>query len=203
MSWHEWRQVNEAGVGNNEARLSDLLGRRCAAFLVDYILLLLVPTATLVLGVWIRRHWPLVRAPQLIALPGFIGVATAVLYRAVFAKMTVAGVVVPLSILGYIAGMAIVFHNWIHIYTRGGQSLGKYLFGLRVRARDGGSIGFGMAVRRHIIGYPLMILGLGLLRIVRDPRQPGWHDLIAGTIIEGDEESGGANGSATTVVEAQ
>ena len=180
--------VKDVEVAGNESEMSELLRKRCAAFLVDYILMLLVPTATLVLGVWIRRHWPLARVPQLLATPGFVAMAAAALLSTLASRLTVSMVVTPLSILGYLVTAGVIFWNWVEVYVRGWQSLGKQFFGLRIRSLNGGPISHVAALKRHLLGYPLMLLGFGVLKIVRDPRSQGWHDQLAGTMVESNPQ---------------
>ncbi len=131
------------------------LGLRCGAFLLDYILTLLIPAVTLVIAVYIKRRW---MAP------------------------TFAGVIV---IVGYLATGALIFFNWVFFYAHGGQSFGKTFIGLRVVRTDGGPIDYKTAILRHMVGYPLAILsfGLGMLWTFWDAKQQGWHDKLAKTIV--------------------
>jgi uncharacterized RDD family membrane protein YckC len=130
-------------------------GARCGAFLFDYILTLLIPALTLVLAVYIKRRWQ---------APGAANVIVA---------------------LGYLAAAALVFFNFVYFYVLDGQSFGKRLIGLRVVRTDGAPINYKTAALRHIAGYPLSFLGLGLgiVSILWDARQQGWHDKLAKTIV--------------------
>src|SRR5262245_3080965 len=49
-----------------------------------------------------------------------------------------------------------------------GLTLGKWATGLRIERIDGGDLGFGRAVLRHFVGYPISfaVLGLGFLMAV-------------------------------------
>lgn len=100
-------------------------------------------------------------------------------------------------LFGYIAVIAIALLNYVALAGLSGRTLGKWATGLRIarfRARDderSGSrrpIGFARAVVRHVVGYPLSIvtLGLGFLVgvVARDGR--ALHDRIAGTIVVRD-----------------
>jgi uncharacterized RDD family membrane protein YckC len=131
------------------------LGLRCGAFLLDYILTLLLPAVSLVLAVYIKRRW---LAP------------------------TAAGVIV---IVGYLAAGALIFFNWIFFYVQQGQSFGKTFIGLRVVRIDGAPIDYKTALLRHLVGYPLSLLsfGLGFLWMFWDSKQQGWHDKLAKTIV--------------------
>jgi uncharacterized RDD family membrane protein YckC len=133
-------------------------GRRCSAFLLDYILTLLIPSVTLVLAVYIKRRW----------------------MESALANLIVA--------LGYLATAALVFFNYVHFYARHGRSFGKRFMGIRVVRTDGQPIDHRIAVLRHIVGYPLSVLfcGLGILWILWDGKQQGWHDKLAKTMVVKD-----------------
>jgi uncharacterized RDD family membrane protein YckC len=66
-----------------------------------------------------------------------------------------------------------------------GFTVGKWAAGLRILREDGREIGVGRAFLRHLVGYPLsfMTLGLGFLATAFTARGRGLHDLIAGTIV--------------------
>jgi uncharacterized RDD family membrane protein YckC len=131
------------------------LGLRCGAFLIDYVLTLLVFAVPLVLAVYIKRRW----------------------YSPTAANFII--------IFGYLATAGLIFFNWIYFYVQNGQSFGKTFIGLRVVRIDGAAIDYKTAFLRHIIGYPLSIFffGLGMLWMLWDRKQQGWHDKIARTIV--------------------
>lgn len=132
------------------------IGLRGGAFLLDYILLLLVPAVTLSLALIFKR-----------ALPSAS-------YFMLF--------------IGYLAALALAFFNWVYLCVRDGQSLGQRLIGIRVVREDGAPLTYKTAVVRHIVGYPLAILvaGLGILWMLFDARQQGWHDKLARTLVVKD-----------------
>ncbi|MGE0128848.1 MAG: RDD family protein [Blastocatellales bacterium] len=134
------------------------LGLRCSAFLLDYILTLLIPAVTLVLAVYIKRRWM---------------------------ASSAANVVV---VIGYLVTAAVIFFNYVHFYVQRGQSFGKRFIGIRVVRTDGEPITHQTAVLRHIVGYPLSILffGMGMLWMLWDGRQQGWHDKLVKTIVVKD-----------------
>jgi len=134
------------------------LSLRCSAFLLDYILTLLVPAVTLVLAVYVKRRW---MAP------------------------TAANAIV---IIGYLATAVVIFFNFIHFYMRRGQSFGKSFIGIRVVRTDGAPIDYQTAVLRHVVGYPLSVLffGLGIVWMLWDRKQQGWHDKLARTVVVKD-----------------
>src|SRR5215475_6700927 len=131
---------------------------RCSAFLLDYILTLLAPALTLVLAVYVKRRW------------GFSTTSTLIV------------------VVGYLATAVVIFFNYVYSYMRRGQSFGKHFIGVRVVRTDGRPIDYQTAVLRHIVGYPLSILflGLGIVWMLWDRRRQGWHDKLARTIVVRD-----------------
>jgi uncharacterized RDD family membrane protein YckC len=131
------------------------LGLRCGAFLIDYILTLLILAVPLVIAVYIKRRWN---------------------------ASTIANTIL---IVGYLATLGLIFFNWIYFYVQNGQSLGKTFIGLRVVRLDGETIDYKTAILRHLIGYPLSVfcLGLGMLWVLWDAKQQGWHDKLAKTVV--------------------
>lgn len=66
-----------------------------------------------------------------------------------------------------------------------GLTLGKWATGLRIERVDGSRLGFGRALLRHVVGYPLSfaLLGIGFLIAAVTVQGRGLHDMIAGTIV--------------------
>ncbi len=66
-----------------------------------------------------------------------------------------------------------------------GQSLGKWLVGIRVVRADYLDVTALTIFKRHAIGYPLSLLGggIGFLWMIWDRKQQGWHDKIARTLV--------------------
>jgi len=66
-----------------------------------------------------------------------------------------------------------------------GLTLGKWATGLRIERNDGSKLGFGRALLRHFVGYPLSfaLLGLGFIIAAVSVHGRGLHDMIAGTIV--------------------
>jgi uncharacterized RDD family membrane protein YckC len=148
------RRTDRAGGATTLANLS----LRCSAFLLDYILTLLVPAVTLVTAVYVKRRW--------------------------LAPSAANGIV----IFGYLATAAVIFFNFVYFYMRRGQSFGKRFVSIRVIRVDGHPIDYKTALLRHIVGYPLsfLFLGLGVLWAVWDRNQQGWHDKLAKTVVIND-----------------
>lgn len=66
-----------------------------------------------------------------------------------------------------------------------GLTLGKWATGLRIERIDGNPLGFGRALLRHFVGYPLSfaLLGIGFLIAAVSVHGRGLHDMIAGTVV--------------------
>jgi uncharacterized RDD family membrane protein YckC len=67
----------------------------------------------------------------------------------------------------------------------GGKSLGKMLTGIRIVKSDGSSASLSRILTRHLIGYPLTILTVGLGFIFSAFNRTGrsLHDYLAGTTV--------------------
>jgi len=67
-------------------------------------------------------------------------------------------------------------------WTRRGQTLGMASWRLRVEREDGGTLGWGDALRRLAAAVLSWLpLGLGWLWILVDPEHRAWHDRLSGT----------------------
>lgn len=134
------------------------IGLRCSAFLLDYILTLLVPSLTVLVAVYFKRRWN---------APGFANVVL---------------------IVGYLLTFALILFNWVYLSERDGQSFGKRFIGIRIVREDGQRITFRTAIFRHLIGYPLSIFpfALGICWALLGKKQQAWHDKLAGTLVVKD-----------------
>src|SRR3954463_12769674 len=63
---------------------------------------------------------------------------------------------------GYIAVASVAFLNFIVIAGLSGRTLGKWMAGLRIERRNGEPLSFVRALVRHLAGYALTALTLGL-----------------------------------------
>lgn len=131
------------------------IGLRCGAFLLDYILTLLVLALTVLLAYYLKRRWEQPEIANVILL------------------------------IGYLATAAVLFLNLVYYAERDGQTFGKRFIGIRVIRTDGRRLDFRALALRHFVGYPLALLcgGLGLLWALWDTKQQGWHDKLAGTLV--------------------
>ena len=66
-----------------------------------------------------------------------------------------------------------------------GQTLGKMALGIQVVDSQGNPPGIWRAILREVIGklVSTIVLLLGFLWVVWDPRKRGWHDYIGGTYV--------------------
>ncbi len=65
-----------------------------------------------------------------------------------------------------------------------GQTLGDLFLGLRVVRADGRRLSFGRAFMRLVGAYVSgLVLMIGFLWALFDPRRQGWHDKLAGTVV--------------------
>jgi uncharacterized RDD family membrane protein YckC len=86
---------------------------------------------------------------------------------------------------GYIATAAVAFLNFVLVANLAGRTLGKWVAGLRIERKDGEPLSVGRALLRHMVGYPLTLLtlGLGFLLAAFDPQGRALHDRLAGTVV--------------------
>ncbi|MBI3652481.1 MAG: RDD family protein [Acidobacteria bacterium] len=75
--------------------------------------------------------------------------------------------------------------NFVVLAGLNGQSAGMRILGIQITRADGKRFTMWGAAIRHLIGYPLsmLVFFLGFLWMLWDPRQQGWHDKLAGTIV--------------------
>lgn len=75
--------------------------------------------------------------------------------------------------------------NFILLAGRTGQTVGKRLVGIRIVKEDHEPAGYVSVILRHCVGYLVSIAGLflGFVWVIWDPRNQGWHDKIARTIV--------------------
>lgn len=75
--------------------------------------------------------------------------------------------------------------NFVVLAGNNGQTAGMRILGIRIIRTDGKPFTMVRAVIRHLVGYPLSMsfFFLGFLWILWDPRQQGWHDKLARTVV--------------------
>src|SRR5207253_10466975 len=116
-----------------------------------------------------------------IVLAGVMAFAT--LLARLFGDMRRGSSVVLLA--GYIAVAVVALLNFVLVAGLSGRTLGKWIAGLRIERRDGEPLSFGRALVRHLLGYALtaLTLGLGFLISAFDSKGRALHDLLAGTVV--------------------
>ena len=75
--------------------------------------------------------------------------------------------------------------NFVVLAGSNGQSAGMRILGIYIVRVDGRPFTIKDAAMRHLVGYPLSTVAffLGFLWMLWDPRQQGWHDKIARTLV--------------------
>lgn len=86
---------------------------------------------------------------------------------------------------GWLIMILMILTNFVIFPMFSGQSIGKILTGLRIVKTDGDAPSFGRLLVRHLIGYPLtaLTLGLGFLLSVLNYKGRALHDFLAGTVV--------------------
>jgi uncharacterized RDD family membrane protein YckC len=109
-------------------------------------------------------------------------VAFATLLARVFGEGRSGGLLLT---VGYLTALGVAFLNLVVIAGFSGRTLGKWVAGLRIERRDGMPLSFGRALLRHLVGYPLTILtlGIGFLIAAFNSEGRALHDLLAGTVL--------------------
>ncbi|HSB09598.1 MAG TPA: RDD family protein [Blastocatellia bacterium] len=86
-----------------------------------------------------------------------------------------------------VAGLTLllIVLNFVVLAGAGGQTAGMRILGVYIVRVDGTPFTLKHAAVRHLIGYPLSMAAffLGFLWMLWDPRQQGWHDKLARTIV--------------------
>jgi uncharacterized RDD family membrane protein YckC len=73
---------------------------------------------------------------------------------------------------------------FIVLWVLTGQTIGKYIMGVRIVRLNGRHVNLLTAIIRYI-GYFISLIpfGLGFLRVLTSDRRRGWHDKLAGTCV--------------------
>jgi uncharacterized RDD family membrane protein YckC len=87
--------------------------------------------------------------------------------------------------VGYLTALGVAFLNLVVVAGFSGRTVGKWVAGLRIERRDGVPLSFGRALVRHLVGYPLTLLtlGVGFLIAAFNSEGRALHDLLAGTVL--------------------
>lgn len=92
--------------------------------------------------------------------------------------------------VGWTVAISITVLNFIVLAGLRGQTLGKWATGLRIVRMDGRPLTFLSSLLRHIVGYALsaLTLGLGFLLPVFNKHGRALHDIVAGTVVVIDKD---------------
>jgi uncharacterized RDD family membrane protein YckC len=114
----------------------------------------------------------------LIAMMAFTFIVTAVSKRSVVGSNLDLVMVALLTLFMFVL-------NYVVLAGRDGQSVGMRILGIRIARIDGRRFTIKDAAVRHLLGYPISMAAffLGFLWMLWDPRQQGWHDKIARTLV--------------------
>ncbi len=90
-----------------------------------------------------------------------------------------------LSNAGWLILILLVLTNFVILPMFIGQSIGKLLTGLKIVQTDGSAPTVSRLLVRHLIGYPLTVLtlGIGFLLSVFNRKGRALHDFLAGTAV--------------------
>ncbi len=90
-----------------------------------------------------------------------------------------------LSNAGWLVLILLVLTNFIIFPMFTGQSIGKFLTGLKIVQIDGSSPTVSQLLVRHLLGYPLTVLtlGIGFLLSVFNRKGRALHDFLARTTV--------------------
>lgn len=114
----------------------------------------------------------------LIAMMSFTFAVTAV------SRESLVGSNRELIIVGVLTMLLFVL-NFVVLAGHNGQTAGMRILGIRIVRVDGSPFTMKDAAIRHLLGYPLSTVSffLGFLWLLWDPKQQGWHDKIARTLV--------------------
>jgi uncharacterized RDD family membrane protein YckC len=87
--------------------------------------------------------------------------------------------------VGWVVAIGVTLLNFVVLTGLRGQTLGKWATGLRIVRLDGQPMTFVSSLLRHVVGYPvsLITLGLGFLLAIFHAQGRALHDILAGTVV--------------------
>ena len=90
-----------------------------------------------------------------------------------------------LSNAGWLILILLVLTNFVILPMFSGQSIGKSLTGLKIVQTDGSAPSVSRLLVRHLFGYPVTVLtlGIGFLLSVFNRKGRALHDFLAGTTV--------------------
>jgi len=90
----------------------------------------------------------------------------------------------PFSELVILSGLLASIIYFVGFWVSSGQTMGKFITGIKVAKIDGAKLSWGAAILRYI-GYLIgaAALSIGFLWLAFDNKRQGWHDKMAGTLV--------------------
>lgn len=80
--------------------------------------------------------------------------------------------------------VVVLFGFFAVFWTRGGQTLGMQVWGIRVQNADGSAISLRQALLRFLLAtVSWLCLGMGFAWVLIDERKRSWHDIGSGSQI--------------------
>ncbi len=137
-------------------------GRRTAAFLVDMMAILLFAGLAAVLTISLSNAVP--QHPE-----GLV-------------ENLIGGAIILLLLISANACIAMILVYFPLLEGRFGRTLGKQLFGLRVRSEDGLPATYWQAFLRRLSFY-FEIFPIEALFLALNPKRPRWFDVLAKTVV--------------------
>jgi len=97
----------------------------------------------------------------------------------------------PFYELMVVTGLITSVIYYVGFWVSSGQTMGKFITGIKVSKADGARLSWGSAILRYI-GYLIsaVALSIGFLWLAFDKKRQGWHDKMAGTLVVRDVEYG-------------
>ncbi|MGB7539918.1 MAG: RDD family protein [Anaerolineales bacterium] len=136
--------------------------RRTAAFLVDMVVILLFAGLAAVLTISLSNAVP--QHPE-----GLV-------------ENLIGGAIILLLLISANACIAVILMYFPLLEGRFGRTLGKRLFGIRVRSEDGLPASYGQTLLRRLSFY-FEILPIEALFLPLHPKRQRWFDLLARTVV--------------------
>jgi uncharacterized RDD family membrane protein YckC len=87
--------------------------------------------------------------------------------------------------VGWLCAIGVTLLNFVVLTSMRGQTLGKWATGLRIVRTDGQPMTLVSSLLRHVVGYTVsfLTLGLGFFLAVFSTQGRALHDFIAGTVV--------------------